>query len=96
PPLIYNCKFLNFSRSASEFDYAARKAIHEIEGEGFTDFDRYARAGSDEYTAMVENIRSRLNLTSLKYQRLEDLVTAIGLPKNRLCTYCWDGACPVA
>jgi amidophosphoribosyltransferase len=96
PPLIYNCKFLNFSRSTSEFDYAARKAIREIEGEGFTDFDRYARAGSDEYTAMVENIRSRLDLTSLKYQRLEDLVAAIGLPKNRLCTYCWDGAGPVA
>ncbi|MBU1185542.1 MAG: amidophosphoribosyltransferase [Acidobacteria bacterium] len=95
PPLIYNCKFLNFSRSTSEFDYAARMAIREIEGEHFTDFDRYARAGSDEYEAMVEKIRSRLYLTSLRYQRLEDLVTAIGLPKEQLCTYCWDGSGPV-
>ena len=94
PPLIYNCKFLNFSRSKSEFDYAARRAIREIEGDDFTDFSRYARAGSDEYEAMVESIRARLQLTSLKYQRLEDLVEAIGLPKEKLCTYCWDGAGP--
>ncbi|MFC2158481.1 amidophosphoribosyltransferase [Acidobacteriota bacterium] len=92
PPLIYNCKFLNFSRSSSIFDYAARRAIREMKGEEFTDFKPYAQAGSEEYDQMIEKIRERLNLTTLKYQRLEDLVEAIGLPKNKLCTYCWDGA----
>ena len=92
PPLIYNCKFLNFSRSSSEFDYAARRAIREMRGEEFRDFDSFAQAGSEEYDQMIEKIRERLNLTTLKYQRLEDLVEAIGLPKNKLCTYCWDGA----
>ncbi len=91
PPLVYNCKFLNFSRSTSEFDYAARKAIRQLEGKDFHDYAPYATAGSDKYNAMVENIKEKLNLTSLKYQRLEDLIEAIGLPKNKLCTYCWDG-----
>ena len=92
PPLVYNCKFLNFSRSSSEFDYAARRAIRQIEGDGYKDFAPYAQAGSEKYDLMIEKIRERLNLTSLKYQRLEDLVDAIGLPKDKLCTYCWDGA----
>jgi len=92
PPLVYACKFLNFSRSKSELDLAARKAIAEIVGETEVDLSEYARADSDKYAAMVENIRKRLNLTSLQYQRLEDLVEAIGLPKEKVCTYCWDGA----
>jgi amidophosphoribosyltransferase len=91
PPLVYACKFLNFSRSKSELDLAARKAIAEIVGEAEVDLSEYARADSDKYVAMVENIRKRLNLTSLQYQRLEDLVEAIGLPKEKVCTYCWDG-----
>ena len=92
PPLVYACKFLNFSRSRSELDLAARTAIHELVGENVGDLNEYAKAGSEKYTAMVENIRKRLNLTSLQYQRLEDLVEAIGLPKDKVCTYCWDGA----
>ncbi len=91
PPLVYGCKFLNFSRSRSDMDLAARRAIRELEGPDFDDFARYTRYGSAEYSAMDESIRKRLNLTSLKYQRLDDLVGAIGLPKDRLCTYCWDG-----
>ena len=91
PPLVYACKFLNFSRSKSELDLAARKAIAEIVGETEVDLSEYARADSDKYAAMVENIRKRLNLTSLQYQRLDDLVEAIGLPKEKVCTYCWDG-----
>lgn len=90
PPLVYGCKFLNFSRSRSELDLAARKAIKELEGDDPTNLDEYSRAGSDKYHAMIEKIRLRLRLTSLKYQELEDLVSAIGLPKNKLCTYCWD------
>lgn len=92
PPLIHGCKFLNFSRSRSELDLAARRAIQEIEGDGDKDLMEYAEAGSKKYCAMVEKIRQQLNLTSLKYQKLEDLVSAIGLPKGELCTYCWDGA----
>ncbi|MEA3420671.1 MAG: amidophosphoribosyltransferase [Acidobacteriota bacterium] len=90
PPLVYGCKFLNFSRSKSELDLAARKAIKELEGDDPTNLDEYSRTGSDKYNAMIEKIRLRLGLTSLKYQKLEDLVSSIGLPKNKLCTYCWD------
>jgi amidophosphoribosyltransferase len=92
PPLMYSCKFLNFSRSRSELDLAARKAIVEIEGSADKFLDEYTDPGSEKHAAMVERIRERLKLTSLKYQRLPDLVEAIGLPKERLCTYCWDGA----
>jgi amidophosphoribosyltransferase len=91
PPLVYGCKFLNFSVSRSVMDLAARRAIREIEGPEFGDFGRYTRYGTPEYLAMEESIRKRLNLTSLRYQRLDDLVEAIGLPKDKLCTYCWDG-----
>ncbi|KPK84626.1 MAG: amidophosphoribosyltransferase [Phycisphaerae bacterium SM23_33] len=91
PPLIYGCKFLNFSRSKSELDLAARKAITELEGDGSGPLEEYAKCGSEKHCAMVEIIRKRLNLTSLKYQELPDLVAAIGLPKQKLCTYCWDG-----
>ncbi len=92
PPLVFGCKFLNFSRSRSELDLAGRWAIAELEGDQPDNLDKYADPESDEYEAMLEVIRKRLGLTSLKYQRLDDLVAAIGLPKERLCTYCWDGA----
>jgi amidophosphoribosyltransferase len=75
-------------------DLAARRAIREIDGENVADFSEYTKSGTDKYNAMEESIRKRLNLTTLKYQRLEDLVSAIGLPKEKLCTYCWDGAEP--
>jgi amidophosphoribosyltransferase len=92
PPLVYACKFLNFSQSKSELDLAGRKAIREIEGSGDgTIAGEYADSASEEHAEMVEKIRSRLNLSTLKYQRLGDLVAAIGLPKERLCTFCWDG-----
>jgi len=91
PPLIFGCKFLNFSRSKSELDLAARKAIKEIEGSAEGDLNAYSDPDSDGYAAMVDRIRTRLNLTTLRYQRLDDLVAAIGLPKEKLCTYCWDG-----
>jgi amidophosphoribosyltransferase len=94
PPLVFGCKFLNFSRSRSELDLAARRAIHELEGDAPSDLQQYADHRSQRHCAMVEKIRERLGLTSLRYQRLEDLVAAIGLPKERICTYCWDGAEP--
>ncbi|MBL7037745.1 MAG: amidophosphoribosyltransferase [Pirellulaceae bacterium] len=90
PPLIYGCKFLNFSRSKSVMALAGRKAIKELGGTE-DDFQEFADASTHRYAAMIERIRRRLGLTTLKYQKLDDLVTAIGLPKERLCTYCWDG-----
>jgi amidophosphoribosyltransferase len=92
PPLVYGCKFLNFSRSRSELDLAARRAIVEVEGKDSANLPEYADACSEKHCAMVERIRRRLKLTTLKYQKLDDLVQAIGLPKEKLCTYCWDGA----
>jgi len=91
PPLIYGCKFLGFSRSKSEMDLAARRAIRELEGDASGAIHEYADPDSDKHAAMVDRIANRLSLTSLRYQRLDDLVQAIGLPKDKLCTYCWDG-----
>jgi amidophosphoribosyltransferase len=101
PPLVYGCKFLNFSRSKSELDLAARKAVKELEGEDDKHLEQYADESTQRHAEMVDRIRRRLELTSLKYQRLSDLVSAIGLPKEKVCTYCWDGAegcraCPKA
>ena len=92
PPLVFGCKFLNFSRSRSELDLAGRKAIKELEGRADVRPDEYSDPSSGKYCAMVERIRARLQLTTLQYQKLDDLVDAIGLPKEKLCTYCWDGA----
>jgi amidophosphoribosyltransferase len=92
PPLVNGCRFLNFSVSRSEMDLAARRAIRELRGEIPDDLSAFSRAGGPEYEAMEERIRDRLKLTSLRYQRLDDLVAAIGLPKSSLCSYCWDGA----
>lgn len=91
PPLAYGCKYLNFSRSRSELDLAARKAIAALEGPDAKNVEEYAKSGSEKYEAMVGWIAQKLGLTTLRYQRLEDLVEAIGLPKEKLCTYCWDG-----
>ncbi len=91
PPLVYGCKFLNFSRSRSELDLAGRWAIKELIGEDLENPVEYTNPESDNYKAMVNVIREKLHLTTLKYQRLENLVKAIGLPKEKLCTYCWDG-----
>jgi amidophosphoribosyltransferase len=91
PPLTYGCRFLNFSRSRSELDLAARKSIKELTGYDDTALPEFSDPDSDRYQEMIERIRQMLRLTSLTYQRLDDLVKAIGLPKNKLCTYCWDG-----
>ncbi len=91
PPLIFGCKFLNFSRSRSELDLAGRRSVHELEGGEPEDLAKYADSDSEPYCAMVEGIRARLGLTSLRYQRLDDLIAAIGLPPEKVCTFCWDG-----
>ncbi len=72
-------------------DLAARRAIKELEGQSDKNLEEYIIPGSEKYCAMVDRIRQRLELTTLKYQELPDLVGAIGLPGEKLCTYCWDG-----
>jgi len=92
PPLTYPCEFLNFSRSRSNMDLATHKAIEQLNGDLKTDLKDYSDADHPKYQAMVEQIRKNLDLTTLKFQRLDDLVEAIGLPKEKLCTHCWDGS----
>ena len=91
PTLIFPCEFLNFSTSRSTLDLAGRKAIKELEGVEDKHLDEYAKPGTDRYYAMIEKIREKIGVSSLKYQKLDDLIKAIGLPKERLCTHCWDG-----
>ena len=92
PTLIYPCVYLNFSRSRSTLDLAGRKAILELEGKEDDHLDEYATPGTDRYHAMIEKIREKTGVTTLKYQELTDLVEAIGLPKEKVCTHCWDGS----
>ena len=90
PPLLFPCRFINFSRSKSEYDLITRRYIREKEGEG-ADVSKYVDPEGEPYKGMVEYIRKELNLTSLKFQTVDDLVAAIGLPREKLCTYCWTG-----
>ena len=92
PPLTYPCEFLNFSRSRSNFDLATRTAVYQLNGKEHPDMTEYSDSGNGKYAAMVEQIRKNLDLTTLKFQKLDDLVEAIGLPKEKLCTHCWDGS----
>lgn len=92
PPLTYPCEFLNFSRSRSNLDLATHKAVRQLEGKDDFDMKEYSDINNGKYYAMVEQIRKNLNLTSLVFQKLDDLVDAIGLPKEKLCTHCWDGS----
>ena len=95
PPLAFACKYLNFSRSKSVLDLAARRVINTLEGGEPSEevLREYITAGTPRYEKMVEAIRKNLGLTSLKYQTIEGLVEAIGLPKEKICTYCFDGCC---
>ncbi len=90
PPLVYACPYLNFSRSRSELDLAGRRAIAELTDNADEVPAAFCEPDSPEYAAMVERIRERLGLTSLRYQRLDDLIEAIGLPREKVCTYCWN------
>ncbi len=96
PPLAYPCLFLNFSRSKSVLDLVARRVINDLEGGDPSEeiLKEYTTAGTPRYERMVEEIRKILGLTTLKYQSIEKLVEAIGLPKEKICTYCFDGVDP--
>ena len=94
PPIMFGCKYLNFSRTSSELELATRKAIIELEGTCEVSkevLQEYANPDSDKYKAMVELIRNKSFFTSLDFARLDELVESIGLGKEKLCTYCWDG-----
>ena len=93
PPLIYPCKFLNFTSSKSEMELITRQVIAKLEGgDPYKNLEAYAKTGSPEYNAMVEEIRKRLKLTSLKFSSIENVVSSIGLPKCKVCTHCFDGS----
>ena len=93
PPIMYSCKYLNFSRSGSEMDLISRRMIERLEGGNVTSeiLDEYANPESEKYEQMVEEIRKELNFTSLRYNRLDDMLEATGMDKCKLCTYCWNG-----
>ena len=93
PPLLFGCKFLNFSRSRSELDLAARRAIARLETREITDevIQEYLEYGSPKYEAMVEEVRKELHLNTLKYQSLDRLIASIGIDPAKVCTYCWTG-----
>ncbi|OFY62866.1 MAG: amidophosphoribosyltransferase [Bacteroidetes bacterium RBG_13_43_22] len=91
PPLLYSCEFLNFTQSRSPLELAARRAIKEMNGTE-EELAEFSNPDSEKYKKMVAKIAEKLDLDSLVYQRLDDLVEAIGLPKEKLCTHCWDGS----
>ena len=93
PPLLFGCKYISFSRSSSEMELIARRIIQEEEG-GRVErsiLDDYANPDTDRYHHMIERIRQQLKFTSLNYNRLDDMISATGLDRDKLCTYCWDG-----
>ena len=92
PPLIYGCPFINFSASKNELELITRRIIKQFEGDMNKNVEKYAQTDSPEYKKMVEEIARELNLDSLKFSKLETLVKAIGLPKCKVCTHCFDGS----
>ncbi len=92
PPIMYGCKFLNFSRGTSDMDLISRATIMELEGEdGFKHLDEYSDASTERGAKMRKAICEKLHFASLEFQSLEGIVKAIGLPEEDLCTYCWNG-----
>lgn len=93
PPLVYGCKYLNFSRSSSEMELITRRVIKELEGCDPDDatLKEYTDPDSEKYKKMVEEIGKQLHFTSLRYNRLDDMLEAVGIDQDKLCTYCWNG-----
>lgn len=92
PPLVYSCPFIGFTASKSDLELITRRIIQDFEGDANKNLEKYAETGSPEYQRMVEEIGRRLGLTSVKFNKIETLVQAIGLPKERVCTHCFDGS----
>ncbi|MDL2207920.1 amidophosphoribosyltransferase [Desulfovibrio sp. OttesenSCG-928-M16] len=92
PPLLYPCDYLNFSSARTELELIALKAVQAIEGNQIRNLNSYAETGNARQVELIEWVRRELKLTSLRFQTLDNLVKAVGLPKERLCTHCWDGS----
>ena len=92
PPVIYSCPFVGFTASKSEMELITRRIIKELEGDANKNLDKYATTDSPEYKRLVEEIRRRFGLTSLRFNTIETLIRAIGLPKCKVCTHCFDGS----
>lgn len=93
PPLLFGCKYLNFSRSKSEMELITRRVIQELEGGEVTDelLRKYADPDGEKYQKMVDKICEKLHFTTLRYHRLDDMLEAVGIDADKLCTYCWNG-----
>ena len=92
PPIMYGCKYLNFSRATSDMDLLARRVIVEIEGEeGLNHIDEYSDSNTERGKRLRETICEKFGFASLEFQSLEGVIEAIGIDKCKLCTYCWDG-----
>ena len=92
PPIMYSCKYLNFSRSNNEMDLITRKIIMELEGEeGFNYIDEYSNSQTERGKKLREAICEKLHFKSLEFQSVDGIVEAIGMDKCKLCTYCWNG-----
>ena len=92
PPLVYGCPFIGFTNSKSDLELITRRIIRDFEGDDKSNLDKYSQTDSPEYQRLVDEIARRLGLTSLKFARLEDLINSIGLPKDHVCTHCFDGS----
>lgn len=92
PPLVYGCPFIGFTASKSDMELITRQVIRDFEGDDNKNLDKYASTDSPEYVRMVEEIGRRLGLTSVKFNKIETLIEAIGLPKEKVCTHCFDGS----
>ena len=92
PPLIYGCPFIGFTSSKSDMELITRRIINELEGDPNKNLDKYSTTGSPEYNKLVDKIREKFSLTSLKFNPIETLVESIGLPKSKICTHCFDGS----
>ena len=93
PPLFYGCKYLNFSRSTSEMELITRRVIKEVEGDNVSDevLMEYTDPDSEKYQKMIDKICEKLHFTSLRYNRLDDMIESVGIDPDKLCTYCWNG-----
>jgi len=92
PPLVYGCPFIGFTASKSDLELLSRQVIADFEGDANKNLERYATSDTPEYCRMVEEMGRRLGLSSVKFNKIESLVEAIGLPKERICTHCFDGS----
>ena len=92
PPIMYGCKYLNFSRSNSDMELLARKKVQELEGdEGQKHLEEYADASTERGQCLLKSICEEMGFDSLGYQSLDGLLEAIGLDRSKVCTYCWNG-----